>query len=68
MRALDVYSSLDRMRQECGHVGGGLVGSEAGLHLAKNGRQVTVVEMLDSSRRIPIRFTAWRWSTRWSAC
>jgi NADPH-dependent 2,4-dienoyl-CoA reductase/sulfur reductase-like enzyme len=32
-------------------VGGGLVGCEIGLHLAKNGRDVTVIEMLDQVAR-----------------
>jgi 2,4-dienoyl-CoA reductase-like NADH-dependent reductase (Old Yellow Enzyme family)/NADPH-dependent 2,4-dienoyl-CoA reductase/sulfur reductase-like enzyme len=47
VRALDVYSGLDRIGKNVVLVGGGLVGSEASLHLAKNGRHVTVVEMLD---------------------
>ena len=47
VRALDIYKSLDGVGQNVIMVGGGLVGSEAGLHLAKNGRKVTIVEMLD---------------------
>jgi 2,4-dienoyl-CoA reductase-like NADH-dependent reductase (Old Yellow Enzyme family)/thioredoxin reductase len=47
VRALDIYQSLDGVGKKVVMVGGGLVGSEAGLHLAKNGRQVTIVEMLD---------------------
>ena len=46
LRALDVYKSLDGVGENVVMVGGGLVGSEAGLHLAKNGRKVTIVEML----------------------
>ena len=38
MPALDVYEALDRVGKKVVMVGGGLVGSEAGLHLAKNGR------------------------------
>jgi len=48
VRALDIYKSLDGVGQNVVMIGGGLVGSEAGLHLAKNGRKVTVIEMLDS--------------------
>lgn len=47
MPALDVYETLDRVGKKVIMVGGGLVGSEAGLHLAKNGREVTIIEMLD---------------------
>ena len=47
VRALDAYEHIDRIGQNVVMVGGGLVGSEAGLHLAKNGRVVTIVEMLD---------------------
>jgi pyruvate/2-oxoglutarate dehydrogenase complex dihydrolipoamide dehydrogenase (E3) component len=47
MKALDVYSNLTRVGQRVVMVGGGLVGCEVGLHLAKNGKDVTVIEMLD---------------------
>jgi 2,4-dienoyl-CoA reductase-like NADH-dependent reductase (Old Yellow Enzyme family)/thioredoxin reductase len=48
VRALDLYfEGLDGVGQKVVMIGGGLVGSEAGLHLAKNGRKVTIVEMLD---------------------
>lgn len=47
VRALDVYDDLSRIGHKVVMVGGGLVGCEVGLHLAKNGRDVTVVEMLD---------------------
>jgi NADPH-dependent 2,4-dienoyl-CoA reductase/sulfur reductase-like enzyme len=47
MRALDAYEHLDKVGKRVVMVGGGLVGSEAGLNLAKNGRVVTIVEMLD---------------------
>jgi len=40
------YNSLDSIGKNVVMVGGGLVGSEAALHLAARGRQVTVVEML----------------------
>ena len=45
--ALDIYKSLKDVGKNVVMVGGGLVGSEAGLHLAKNGREVTIIEMLD---------------------
>jgi len=43
---MDMYGSVDRVGKNVVMVGGGLVGSEAALHLAARGRQVTVVEML----------------------
>jgi pyruvate/2-oxoglutarate dehydrogenase complex dihydrolipoamide dehydrogenase (E3) component len=47
MRALDMYDNIEKVGKKVVMVGGGLVGSEAGLHLAKNGHEVTIVEMLD---------------------
>ncbi len=47
MRALEMYDRIKEVGKKVVMVGGGLVGSEAGLHLAKNGHEVTIVEMLD---------------------
>ncbi len=47
MRALDVYTHMDQVGSSVVVVGGGLVGCEVGLHLAKNGRTVTVIELQD---------------------
>ncbi len=47
-RALDVYPDLSWVGENVVMIGGGLVGCEVGLHLAKNGRKVTIVEMLDA--------------------
>jgi pyruvate/2-oxoglutarate dehydrogenase complex dihydrolipoamide dehydrogenase (E3) component len=47
LSALDVYSNPSRVGKIVAIVGGGLVGCEVGLHLMKNGRDVTIVEMLD---------------------
>lgn len=47
MRALDVYMHMDQVGSSVVVVGGGLVGCEVGLHLAKNGRTVTVIELQD---------------------
>jgi pyruvate/2-oxoglutarate dehydrogenase complex dihydrolipoamide dehydrogenase (E3) component len=47
VRAIDMYFGMDKVGKKVVMVGGGLVGSEAGLHLAKNGRDVTIVEMQD---------------------
>ena len=47
LSALDVYGDLKRVGRKVVIVGGGLVGCEVGLHLTKNGRDVTIVEMLD---------------------
>jgi len=46
-KALDVYDDINKVGHRVIMVGGGLVGCEVGLHLAKNGRTVTIVEMLD---------------------
>ena len=46
VKALDVYRmDLDSLGQRILMIGGGLVGCEAGLHLAKSGKQVTLLEM-----------------------
>lgn len=47
VRALDVYDDLGRFGHKVVMVGGGLVGCEVGLHLARHKREVTVIEMLD---------------------
>jgi len=51
MQATDVYDAIGKVGQKVVVVGGGLVGCEVGLHLAKNGRDVTVIEMLDEVAR-----------------
>jgi 2,4-dienoyl-CoA reductase-like NADH-dependent reductase (Old Yellow Enzyme family)/thioredoxin reductase len=45
--ALDVLSGKVRVRQRVLMVGGGMVGTETGLFLAEQGKEVTFVEMLD---------------------
>ena len=47
MHAVDMYGNEDKIGQNVLMIGGGLVGCEAGLHLAKLGHQVTIVEMMD---------------------
>lgn len=47
IQALEVYDDINKIGKNVVVVGGGLVGCETGLHLAKNGRNVTVIEMLD---------------------
>lgn len=44
--ALDVLNNVVKPGKRVVVIGGGLVGSETGLHLAENGHQVTLVEML----------------------
>lgn len=44
--AVDVYDNMEGVGQKVIMIGGGLVGCEVGLHLARNGRNVTIVEML----------------------
>jgi 2,4-dienoyl-CoA reductase-like NADH-dependent reductase (Old Yellow Enzyme family)/NADPH-dependent 2,4-dienoyl-CoA reductase/sulfur reductase-like enzyme len=51
MKALEVYDDIGRIGQKVVMVGGGLVGCEVGLHLAKNGKSVIVIEMLDEVAR-----------------
>lgn len=46
INALDVYDNMDSLGKNVVMVGGGLVGCEVGLHLAQNGHNVTVIEML----------------------
>lgn len=47
MKALDVYKDISKVGKKVVIVGGGLVGCETGLNLAKSGRDVTIIEMLD---------------------
>jgi 2,4-dienoyl-CoA reductase-like NADH-dependent reductase (Old Yellow Enzyme family)/NADPH-dependent 2,4-dienoyl-CoA reductase/sulfur reductase-like enzyme len=47
IKALDVYDNMSKVGKNVIMVGGGLVGCEVGLHLAKNKRNVTIIEMLD---------------------
>jgi pyruvate/2-oxoglutarate dehydrogenase complex dihydrolipoamide dehydrogenase (E3) component len=47
MKAVDVYKDVNKVGQKVIMVGGGLVGCEVGLHLAKNGRELTIVEMTE---------------------
>jgi pyruvate/2-oxoglutarate dehydrogenase complex dihydrolipoamide dehydrogenase (E3) component len=51
MKAMDVYGNMSKVGEKVIMVGGGLVGCEVGLHLAKNGRKVTVIEMLGEVAR-----------------
>lgn len=46
-QAMDVYDGDFKPGKKIVMIGGGLVGCETGLHLAKTGHEVTVVEMLD---------------------
>jgi 2-polyprenyl-6-methoxyphenol hydroxylase-like FAD-dependent oxidoreductase len=68
MTAMDVYSNMSKVGQKVVMVGGGLVGCEVGLHLAKNGRDVTVIEMLGEVARIHTRCIALASSTKWTRC
>ena len=45
--ANDLYLKRDCLGQKVAVLGGGLVGCETAVHLAQEGREVTVVEMLD---------------------
>ena len=43
----DLYLKRDQLGEKVAVLGGGLVGCETAVHLAQEGRDVTVVEMLD---------------------
>ncbi len=44
MDGLSVYESMERVGNKVVLIGGGLVGCEVGLHLAREGREVTIIE------------------------
>ncbi|ANZ61110.1 oxidoreductase [Secundilactobacillus paracollinoides] len=46
-QAIDAYAKIDQIERNVVIVGGGLVGCEVGLHLARHGKAVTIVEMKD---------------------
>jgi len=48
LHALDAYGAAKKIGKRVAMVGGGLTGCETGLHLAKTGHEVTVIEMLDN--------------------
>ncbi|HHV10540.1 MAG TPA: FAD-dependent oxidoreductase [Clostridiales bacterium] len=47
MQALDAYRDISKVGQKVVMVGGGLVGCETALNLAREGREVTLIEMGD---------------------
>jgi pyruvate/2-oxoglutarate dehydrogenase complex dihydrolipoamide dehydrogenase (E3) component len=53
--AIDAYRNMDSIGEKVVIIGGGLVGCEVGLHLSKNGRDVTVIEMTDDVARDALR-------------
>ncbi len=48
IQAIDAYNRMDELGENVVMLGGGLVGCEFGLHMAKNGKNVTIVEMQDA--------------------
>lgn len=48
VHALEVYEDIGKIGARVLMIGGGLVGCETGIHLAKLGRQVTIVEMSET--------------------
>lgn len=48
LSAQDAYKAVDRIGQNVVILGAGLVGVELGLHLAKFGKKVTLIEMLST--------------------
>lgn len=51
MYATDVYKNPEKVGKKVAAIGGGLVGCEIGLHLAKTGHEVEVIEMLGELAR-----------------
>ena len=51
MNALEAHSRMDEIGKRVVVIGGGLVGCETAIHLAREGHEVTIVEMLDSIAR-----------------
>lgn len=51
MYATDVYKNPEKVGKRVAAIGGGLVGCEIGLHLAKTGHEVEVIEMLGDLAR-----------------
>ncbi len=47
-KIIDAYSHWEDIQGNVIVIGGGAIGSEAGLELAENGRQVTIIEMTDT--------------------
>ncbi len=47
MDALEAHDRIDELGERVVVIGGGLVGCETAIHLARNGKKVTIVEMLD---------------------
>jgi 2,4-dienoyl-CoA reductase-like NADH-dependent reductase (Old Yellow Enzyme family)/thioredoxin reductase len=47
MHATDVHKGAIKIGQKVVMIGGGLMGCETGLYLAQQGRDVTIIEMLD---------------------
>lgn len=48
VQAIDAYREMDRLGEKVIMLGGGLVGCEVGLHLARHGKAVTIVEMRET--------------------
>ena len=46
-QALEIFDQKEIKEKRIIMIGGGLVGCEAGLHLAKSGHKVTIIEMLE---------------------
>ena len=47
-QALDVFPVMDKTEQKVVIIGGGTIGCELGIDLAEMGRDVTIVEMMDT--------------------
>jgi 2,4-dienoyl-CoA reductase-like NADH-dependent reductase (Old Yellow Enzyme family)/thioredoxin reductase len=47
IHATDVHKGAAKVGQKVVMIGGGLMGCETGLHLAKQGKDVTIIEMLE---------------------
>ena len=47
IEAQDIYYNIEKAGKKVVILGGGLVGAELAIHLTMNGREVTIIEMMD---------------------
>ena len=48
IHALEAYEDIDKVGPKVVMIGGGLAGCETGIHLARLGREITIIEMTDT--------------------
>lgn len=53
--AVDAFADVDSVKERTVIIGGGEIGVEAGLHLAQNGKDVTIIEMKEHAAEEAMR-------------